>query len=279
MKAISVSEIGKHVEQLLLEACCELPKRVEEALITAANQESNPRGKEILEQIVENAHLSWECKRPCCQDTGMAVVFLEVGQDVHFVGGDLTEAVNEGVRRAYLNNYLRLSVLDPLTRKNTEDNAPAVLHVSIVPGGKVRIRVAPKGFGCENMSRLKMLKPSDGIGGVKDFVVETTRLAGLNACPPMVIGVGIGGTMEKAALLAKRELLRPLTRPAESEEIAALEKELLESVNALGIGPMGLGGDTTALAVLVATFPTHIAGLPVAVNIQCHAARHKEWTI
>ncbi len=209
----------------------------------------------------------------------MAVVFLEVGQDVHFTGGDLAEAVNDGVRRAYTQNYLRCSVLDPLTRQNTGDNAPAVVHVSIEPGARVRIRVAPKGFGCENMSAVKMLPPSAGIEGVMDFVVETVKSAGPNACPPLIVGVGIGGTMEKAALMAKRELLRPLTRPAESEEIEKLERELLERINALGVGPMGLGGDTTALAVLAATYPTHIAGLPVAVNIQCHAARHKEWTL
>ncbi len=279
MRNIAVSEIGKYVETLLVEACCELPKRVEEALIKALNTERGEHAQDVLEQIIENAHLAWEMKRPICQDTGMAVVFLEVGQDVHFTGGDLTAAVNDGVRRAYTQNYLRRSVLDPLTRQNTHDNAPAVLHVSIEPGARVRIRVAPKGFGCENTSALKMLPPSAGIEGIKDFVVETVKNAGSNACPPLVIGVGIGGTMEKAAILAKRELLRPLTRPAESEQTEKLERELLERINALGIGPMGLGGDTTALAVLVATHPTHIAGLPVAVNIQCHAARHKEWTL
>jgi fumarate hydratase subunit alpha len=227
-------------------------------------------------QLLENAEIASEQKIPLCQDTGMVVVFIELGQDVHLVGGNLNEAVDEGVRLGYREGYLRASTLDPVIRENFGDNTPAVIHVEVVPGDRLRLNVVPKGFGSENMSRVKLFPPSAGIKGVKRFVVDRVAAAGPNPCPPIIVGVGIGGTMEKAALIAKKALLRPVGQSHPEEHIARLEKELLADINKLGIGPQGLGGTVTALAVHVETFPTHIASLPVAVNLQCHCARHKE---
>jgi fumarate hydratase subunit alpha len=229
-----------------------------------------------LQQILDNTDISREENLPLCQDTGMAVVFVELGQSVHIIGGSLTEAINQGVRRGYKRGYLRKSVLNPLSRENTGDNTPAVIHLEMTKGDQIKITVAPKGFGSENMSKLAMLKPSDGVEGIKKFVLDTVIQAGANPCPPIIVGIGIGGTMEKAAYLSKKSLIREAGQPNPDPEIAALEEELLQSINATGIGPQGMGGRTTALAVYIDTFPTHIAGLPVAVNIQCHAARHAQ---
>ncbi|MDR3050898.1 MAG: fumarate hydratase [Oscillospiraceae bacterium] len=274
-RQVSVAQVRDTVRALCLAACREIGDDVLTALDEALARERSPFGREILRQIIENDRLARERGMPLCQDTGMAVVFMDVGQDAHLVGGDLTDAVDAGVRAAYREGCFRSSVLSPLGRVNTGDNTPAVLHLRLVPGDGVEITVAPKGFGSENMSRLGMLTPSQGMRGVGDFVVETVALAGANPCPPVVVGVGIGGTAESAMLLAKRCLLRVIGSPAPDAELAALEAELLARVNALGIGPQGLGGDTTALAVHCAQMPTHIAGLPVAVNMQCHVARHK----
>lgn len=250
------------------------------ALKTAFQNEEAPVGKEILGQLVENADIASAEEVPICQDTGYAVVFLEIGQDVHISGGELYAAVNEGVRIGYREGFLRKSIAgDPLERKNTGDNTPAVIHTTIVSGDKLKITVAPKGGGSENMSALKMLKPAEGVSGVKNFVLDTVKAAGPNACPPLVIGVGIGGTMEKAALMAKEALLRPLGQKNMKPEIAALEADLLAAVNNLGIGPQGLGGSNTALAVHIETYAAHIASLPVAVNLNCHVARHKSAVI
>jgi fumarate hydratase subunit alpha len=246
------------------------------ALRQAAEQERSPFGRESLRQLVENVQAAGELNLPLCQDTGMAVVFIDVGQDAHITGGPLPAAVDRGVRRAYRDGYFRASVLSPLERVNTRDNTPAVLHTRIVPGDRIHLTIAPKGFGSENMSRLEMLTPSAGIDGIKEFVVDTVRRAGGNPCPPVVVGVGIGGTFERCAGIAKRALLRKLGEPSPDSAVAKLEAELLERINGLGIGPMGLGGVVTALAVHVETHPTHIAGLPVAVNMQCHCARHAE---
>ena len=275
MREIDIGRIEETVYALCRSACCEIGGDVLGLLEQGLARERSPFGREILRQLIENDRLACARRMPICQDTGMAVVFMDVGQDVHLSGGDLTQAVDRAVRRAYRDGCFRNSVLDPLTRKNTGDNTPAVLYTRIVPGEQVEIAVAPKGFGSENMSRLGMLTPSQGLEGVLDFVVETVRLAGANPCPPVVVGVGIGGTAEGCMLLAKRQLLRDAGAPSPDPELAQIERELLERINRLGIGPQGLGGDVTALAVHVAKAPTHLAGLPVAVNMQCHAARHK----
>ncbi len=279
MREIDVQQIEDTLYALCRSACCEIGDDVLALLEDGLRRERSPFGRDILRQLIENDRLACERQMPICQDTGMAVVFLDVGQDVHLTGGDLTEAVNAGVRRAYRDGCFRNSVLTPLERVNTGDNTPAVLHVRILPGEQVHITVAPKGFGSENMSRLGMLTPSQGREGVLDFVVETVRLAGANPCPPVVVGVGIGGTAESCMLLAKRQLTRSVGAPSQDPNLAEMERELLARINRLGIGPQGLGGDVTALAVHVAQTPTHIAGLPVAVNMQCHAARHKEATL
>ncbi len=276
IREIHVRDITNTISALCIKACCYLGDDVKNLLKKYKDLETSEFGKNIFEQLFDNIQLAESEEIPLCQDTGMAVVFLEIGQDVHIIGGNLEVAVNEGVRLGYEKGYLRKSVLDPISRKNTGDNTPAVIHTEIVPGDKLKIIVAPKGFGSENMSRLQMLKPSDGIEGIKDFILETVLLAGANPCPPVILGVGIGGTMEKAALLAKKALLRKAGTHNPNPEIAELEKEMLEKINQTGIGPQGLGGRVTALAVHIDTYPTHIAGLPVAVNVQCHVARHCE---
>jgi fumarate hydratase subunit alpha len=261
-----------------MEANYYLTPDIYDALVRARGREEAPLGKEILDQLVENACIAHRDAVPICQDTGMAVVFIDLGQDVHVTGGCLEEAVNAGVACGYQEGYLRKSVVDdPLfLRKNTLDNTPAILHLNLVPGDRIRIKLAPKGFGSENMSALKMLKPSDGVEGVKKFLVDTVKAGGSNPCPPIVIGMGIGGTMEKAAYLAKKALLRNIERRNPNPEYARLEEELLELANKTGVGPQGLGGRVTALAVNIEYYPTHIAGLPVAININCHATRHAE---
>lgn len=275
MRTIEVAEITRHIKEMCVEANHFLSKDMEEAMRRAAKEEKAPLGRQILDQLQDNLKIAGEDMIPICQDTGMTVVFLEIGQEIHFEGGILTDAVNEGVRLGYTEGYLRKSVVkDPLIRDNTKDNTPAVIHYDIVPGDQVRITVAPKGFGSENMSRVFMLKPADGIEGVKDAVLTAVKDAGPNACPPMVVGVGIGGTFEKCALLAKSALLRPANEHSAIPYVRELEEELLDRINASGIGPGGLGGRITALAVNINTYPTHIAGLPVAVNICCHVNRH-----
>lgn len=275
MRTLNVTEITDNIKEMCIEANHYLSEDMERVIRTAADREESPLGRQILGQLCENMRIAGEDKIPICQDTGMAVVFMEVGQEVHFEGGSLEDAVHEGVRQGYIDGFLRKSVVrDPLYRENTNDNTPAVIHYSIVAGDKVKITVAPKGFGSENMSRIFMLKPADGIEGVKKAVLTAVKDAGPNACPPMVVGVGIGGTFEKCALLAKKALTRSVDRRSETEHIRELEEELLEKINRSGIGPGGLGGSTTALAVNIETYPTHIAGLPVAVNICCHVNRH-----
>lgn len=275
MRELSAQRITETVERLCMEANCHLPRDMKERIRSCYKSENWPGAQEILDQIIRNFEIADQEKQPICQDTGMACVFLKIGQDVH-ICGDVNEAVNEGVRRGYAKGYLRKSVVrDPLDRVNTGDNTPAVIYYELVPGDRVEITVAPKGFGSENMSRIKMLRPSDGLQGVKDFVLETVAEAGPNPCPPVVVGVGIGGTFDKAAFLAKKALLRPVDVSSGDPFYARLEQELLSSINALGIGPQGLGGKTTALAVNIEHFPTHIAGLPVAVNINCHVTRHQ----
>ncbi len=274
MRLVQAAQLIEPVRRLCLRACCNLPQDVASALSAAQSREKQgSAAKNVLDQLLENQHLAREKNRPICQDTGMAVVFADIGRDAH-IEGDLTAAVNEGVRLAYTEGYLRKSVLDPITRINTGDNTPAVLHIRLVDGDRVTLTVAPKGFGSENMSRLVMLPPSAGIEGILTHILTTVKDAGASACPPVVVGVGIGGTMESCALLAKRQLLRPLGEPAVRDDLAAIEREALKRINESGIGPMGLGGMTTALAVHAAAEHTHIAGLPVAVNIQCHACRH-----
>lgn len=276
VREIDVKNISEEISRLCIEANLRLSPDMEEAVHEAAAGEDSALGRRVLEQLEENLEIAAAERIPMCQDTGMTVVFIELGQDVHLTGGDLTEAVNAGVRKGYTEGKLRKSVVgDPLYRKNTNDNTPAVIHTKIVPGDRVKVTVAPKGFGSENMSRIFMLKPAQGIEGVKEAVLQAVREAGPNACPPMFVGVGIGGTFEKSALLAKEALLRPVESFSEKEEIACLERELLQSVNNMGIGPGGLGGRTTALCVKIETYATHIAGLPVAVNICCHVNRHK----
>lgn len=275
MKSIQVSEITRAVRDMCIEINYELSPDMREALKKASEEEESPLGCQILAQLQENLEIARNDKIPVCQDTGMAVVFLEAGQDVHFEGGSVEDAVNEGVRQGYEEGYLRKSVVkDPLIRENTRDNTPAVIHYSIVPGDKVKITLAPKGFGSENTSRIFMLKPADGIEGVKNAVLTTVREAGPNACPPVVVGVGIGGTFEKCALMAKQALTRPVNEASSIPYVREMEEELLRKINCLGIGPGGLGGRITALAVNINTYPTHIAGLPVAVNICCHVNRH-----
>lgn len=274
MRLVQAAQLIEPVRRLCLRACCNLPQDVASALSAAqSREEQGSAAKNVLDQLLENQQLAREKNRPICQDTGMAVVFADIGRDAH-IEGDFTAAVNEGVRLAYTEGYLRKSVLDPITRVNTGDNTPAVLHIRLVDGDRVTLTVAPKGFGSENMSRLVMLPPSAGIEGILTHILTTVKDAGASACPPVVVGVGIGGTMESCALLAKRQLLRPLGEPAEREDVAAIEREALKRINESGIGPMGLGGMTTTLAVHAAAEHTHIAGLPVAVNIQCHACRH-----
>ena len=275
MRIIDVKEITENIKEMCIEANHVLAPDMRCALKNAKEQEKAPLGKQILSQLEENLYIAENEMIPICQDTGMAVIFLEIGQDVHFHGGSLEEAVNEGVRRGYCEGYLRKSVVkDPLIRENTNDNTPAIIHYEIVPGDKVTITVAPKGFGSENMSRVFMLKPADGIEGVKNAVLTAVKDAGPNACPPMVVGVGIGGTFEKCALMAKKALTRPVDVRSEIPYVREMEAELLEKINCSGIGPAGLGGTVTALAVNINTYPTHIAGLPVAVNICCHVNRH-----
>ena len=275
MREINTSEITKEVEKLCISANHYLTPDMEEALDRASKEEKSPLGQQILGQLKQNLEIASSDTIPICQDTGMAVVFIEIGQEVHFTGDYIEDAINEGVRRGYVNGFLRKSVVaDPLERENTKDNTPAVIHYFMVPGDKVKITLAPKGFGSENMSRVFMLKPADGIEGVKNAVLTAVKDAGPNACPPMVVGVGVGGTFEKCAQLSKMALLRPAGEHSSIPYVAEMEKELLERINKTGIGPGGLGGSTTALAVNVLTYPTHIAGLPVAVNICCHVNRH-----
>ena len=275
MRTIQTKDITETIAQLCIKANHYLTPDMQSALEGARSSERSPVGCHVLSQLSENLQIAGEDMIPICQDTGMAVVFMEIGQDVHIEGGDLTEAVNDGVRRGYVDGYLRKSVVsDPLLRENTGDNTPAVLYTEIVSGDKLKITVAPKGFGSENMSRVFMLKPADGVEGVKNAILTAVSDAGPNACPPMVVGVGIGGTFEKAAYLAKKALLRDVSVNSSLPHIADLEKEMLAKINGLGIGPGGLGGTTTALAVNINTYPTHIAGLPVAVNICCHVNRH-----
>ncbi|MDP3447505.1 MAG: fumarate hydratase [Eubacteriales bacterium] len=274
MRLIQAAQLIETVRRLCLRACCSLPSDVVSALASAREREkAGSAARNVLDQLLENQQLAREKKRPICQDTGMTVVFVDIGQDV-FIEGDLTAAVNEGVRLAYTEGYLRKSVLDPITRVNTQDNTPAVLHVRFIKGDRIVLTVAPKGFGSENMSRLVMLPPSAGIEGILSHIAATVQDAGASACPPVVVGVGIGGTMESCALLAKRQLLRPLKEPSAREDVAQIEREALLRINTSGIGPMGLGGAVTALAVHAAAEATHIAGLPLAVNLQCHACRH-----
>jgi len=275
IRVIHTDEIVKVVSEMCIEANHFLSDDMENAIKTAFEEEKSELGKKILNQINENLKIAKEEMIPICQDTGMAVFFIEIGQDVHFEGVNLEDAINEGVRQGYTEGFLRKSVVnDPIIRENTKDNTPAVIHYSIVSGDKVKITFAPKGFGSENMSRIFMLKPADGIEGVKEAILNAVREAGPNACPPMVIGVGIGGTFEKCAVLAKKALTRPINEHSNIPYIAEMEVELLEKINKTGIGPGGLGGTTTALAVNINTYPTHIAGLPVAVNICCHVNRH-----
>ena len=275
MREINSNIITETVKKLCIEANCHLTGDIKKCIKDCHGSEPWPQAKEILERIIENYEIADENNQPVCQDTGVACVFLEIGQDVH-VTGDIAEAVNEGVRQGYGEGYLRKSVVrDPLNRVNTGDNTPAMIYYDMVPGDKIKITVAPKGFGSENMSAIAMLRPSDGLQGVKDFVIKTVEQAGPNPCPPIVVGVGIGGTFDKAAYLAKKALLRPVDEPTGDSFYAELEKDLLSEINKLGIGPQGFGGETTALAVNIEKFPTHIAGLPVAVNINCHVTRHQ----
>ena len=275
MRTIDVSEITENIKEMCMEANHYLSKDMDVAMKKAAETEESPLGKQILLQLQENLQIAAEDRIPICQDTGMAVIFIEIGQDVHFVGGILEDAINEGVRQGYKEGYLRKSVVgDPIIRENTKDNTPAIVHYSIVKGDKVKIKVAPKGFGSENMSRVFMLKPADGIEGVKNAILTAVRDAGPNACPPMVVGVGIGGTFEKCAIMAKEALTREAGTHSDIPWAKELEEEMLDKINKLGIGPGGLGGTTTALAVNVNTYPTHIAGLPVGINICCHVNRH-----
>lgn len=276
MREIQCSKITEVIRKLCIEANEHLPEDVKCAIKTARKEEDGEIAKGILDNIIENYEIADRENVPICQDTGMAVVFMEIGQDVHITGRDLTECVNEGVRQGYTDGYLRKSVVkDPIRRGNTGDNTPAILYTEIVPGEQIKITVGPKGFGSENMSRIMMFKPSAGLEGIKDFIIETVRFAGPNPCPPMVVGVGIGGTFDRCALLAKKALMRPLGSSNKDPFYADLEKELLLKINSLGIGPQGLGGRTTAIGLNIETFPTHIAGMPCAVNINCHVTRHK----
>ena len=280
MKTLNVSTVTENIKEMCIEANHFLSEDMKYAMKSAIMTERSPLGKQILEQLQENLQIAGDDMIPICQDTGMAVIFMEIGQDVHFEGGSLEDAIHEGVRQGYVEGFLRKSVVrDPVFRENTKDNTPAVIHYELVPGEQVKITVAPKGFGSENMSRVFMLKPADGIEGVKNAVLTAVRDAGPNACPPMVVGVGIGGTFEKCALMAKKALTRPVNERSEIPYVCELEQELLKKINCSGIGPGGLGGTTTALAVNINTYPTHIAGLPVAVNICCHVNRHAVRTL
>lgn len=281
MREVSVNTIRDIVKELCIEANYYISDDIKEELINSNNKEKFEIAKEVLSKIIENDDIAKKEDMPICQDTGMACIFLDIGQDVHFIDGNLEAAINEGVRRGYEDGYLRKSIVkDPvLNRVNTNDNTPAIIYYNIVEGDKVKITVSPKGFGSENMSKIAMLKPSDGIEGVKKFILKTVEEAGPNPCPPMVVGVGIGGTFDKVALLAKKALLRPINERNKNEDYAKLEDELLKDINSLGIGPQGFGGLTTALGINIETYPTHIAGMPVAVNISCHVTRHKERVI
>ncbi len=277
MRQLSTELITAEVARLCIEANYNLGGDVIEALRKAVEQEESPLGKEILQQLLQNAEIARREKMPICQDTGFVDIFLEIGQELRIVGGDLTEAINEGVREGYKEGYLRKSIVsDPLGRINTGDNTPAVIHTEIVPGDRLKVSVLPKGAGSENMSGLAMLRPADGVEGIKRFILDSVEKAGGNPCPPLIVGVGLGGTAEKTLYLAKKSLLRPLGSPHPDSKISQLERELLEEINATGIGPLGLGGRITALAVHIESYACHIASLPVAVNLQCHAARHKE---
>ncbi|UCD83975.1 MAG: fumarate hydratase [Deltaproteobacteria bacterium] len=279
MREIEANKITAQVKRLCMEANYDLGEDVLKAFKDYYAAEESPAGKEILEQLIENARIATDEKTPICQDTGLAILFIELGQDVHLVGGDLNEAVQEGVRQGYQEGYLRKSSCHPFTRKNLGDNTPAIIHIELVPGDKINIKFAPKGGGSENMSRVVMLTPAVGRQGVIDYVVNLIKESGSNPCPPTVVGVGIGGTFERAAYIAKKALLRPIGSKNPDPELAQMEEEILEKINKLGIGPQGLGGRTTSLAVHVDLVPCHIASLPLAVNVQCHAARHKEVTI
>lgn len=280
VRSVNVELLTDNIKEMCIQANHYLAPDMDRVMKNACERETKPLAKQILGQLLENLDIAGKDMIPICQDTGMAVVFLKIGQDVHFEGGSVEEAVNEGVRRGYEEGYLRKSVVgDPLIRVNTKDNTPAIIHYELVPGDQVEITVAPKGFGSENMSKIYMLKPADGVEGVKDAIINAVREAGPNACPPVVVGVGIGGTFEKAAILAKKALTREVGTHSELEHIKALEEELLAKINGIGLGPAGLGGDTTALAVNINTYATHIAGLPVAVNICCHVNRHIVRTI
>ena len=279
IRHINSSEIYNTVYNLFIESCVFPDEKLGQFLVNAREAETIPHAVEIFDQLIENISIAGEKNIPLCQDTGMAVVFLEIGQDVHIEGEYVEDCINRAVMDAYTNGKFRMSVLSAIERKNTQTNTPAVIHTSIVEGSSIKISVAPKGFGSENMSRIKMLSPSDGIDGIKKFIINTVKSAGGNPCPPISLGIGIGGTFELAALNAKKALLRPLGESAKDEKTAELEREMLDKINSLGIGPMGLGGSTTALAVNIIEHPTHIAGLPVAINVQCHCVRHKEATI
>jgi fumarate hydratase subunit alpha len=279
MREVSAAEITQAVKDLFIDANINLGEDVLAAFHRALETEESPTGKEVLHELIENARVAEEEGVAICQDTGLAVVFVELGQDVHVAGGDLIEAINQGVRQGYQEGYLRKSACHCFTRKNTGDNTPAIIHLEIVPGDRIKIIAAPKGGGSENMSRVMMLTPSVGLEGIKEFIVQRVKDAGANPCPPIIVGVGIGGTFEQAALIAKKALLRPLGSKNQDAEAAAIEGDLLKRINSLGIGPQGYGGRTTALAVHVNMMPCHIASLPVAVNIQCHAHRHKERVI
>ena len=276
VREIQAEEITRTIRRLCIEANTILGDDVVEALKKGLEKEESTVGKDIFRQLLENAKIAKEEGIPLCQDTGMVVVFIEMGQDIHIVGGDLNQSINEGVRQGYRDGYLRASSLDPLVRKNFGDNTPAIIHVEIVPGDQLKLTVIPKGFGGENMSRVALLTPASGMEGIKEFVLRTVEEAGANPCPPGIVGVGIGGTLEKAAILAKKSLLRPIDQRHPDPGIARLEEEFLEEINRLGVGPQGLGGTVTALDVHIETYPTHIASLPVAVNLQCNCHRHKE---
>lgn len=277
MREIHVDKIKKAISELCIKSNYNISNDIVEGLLKSKEEESWPLAKSILDKIIKNSEIAKNEQMPICQDTGMTCVFMEIGQEVHIVGGNLEEYINEGVKKGYEEGYLRKSVVkDPINRVNTNDNTPAIIHYKIVDGDKIKIIVAPKGFGSENMSQIKMLKPSDGIDGVKNFILKVVNEAGPNPCPPMIVGVGIGGTFEKAAYLSKKALLRSIDSKNEDKFYSDLEEEILEEINKLGIGPQGFGGKTTALGINIEKYPTHIAGLPVAVNISCHVTRHKE---
>ena len=280
MREVNVDKVTENIKEMCIEANHFLTDDMKKVFKNAVASEKSPLGKQVLNQLNENLDIAANDMIPICQDTGMAVVFINVGQDVHFTGGNITDAINEGVRQGYVEGFLRKSVVnDPIIRENTKDNTPAVIHYNIVPGDKVDITVAPKGFGSENMSRIQMLKPADGVEGFKKFVIETVKLAGSNPCPPIVLGVGVGGSFDKVAYLAKKALLRPLDVPNPDPYYADLEKELLTAINELGIGPQGFGGRTTCLGLAIEQMPTHVAGLPVAVNVSCHVTRRASATL